>query len=304
MYAYFSSEEISTDNVFTTGTLDLGISPASGFITADNLEPGGSVTASLTVTNDGTLDLKYKCTTGHQAGSAALYNALTAEVTRTTTIRYWETGGDPGFRVDISITADGTHVIVRARAVDPLPSWVTTLSLDQSLNIYIDANHNGVIDVSDIYVSVINDRYLRPGTGLGGWQDEGTVGTTQPLGSIGIVVTKTAGDITVKIPYPEIGVADMAIIGMRFQAFGYTVLPLPAWVAWLDVTLFHYDGLLNAIPTTRVGEIMSTSDRGYLQWDTLAFEIGLSSGAGNTLQGKSTTVKFTFDATQVENPSW
>jgi predicted ribosomally synthesized peptide with SipW-like signal peptide len=301
-YSWFTSSKTVPGNVFTTGTLDISTSPTSGFITASNLAPGGSVSADLRVDNTGTLDLKYRMVVGYQAGSGALYNALTAEVKRTTTMRYWASWSSdiPNFRVDISVTADGSYVTVRVRAVDPLPPIIPTLSLDQSLNIYIDENHNGIIDASDIMVSVINDYYLRPSPTPSGWQLEPQ--PSQTLSSIGILVTKASGDVTVKIPYTDISVADMAIIGMRFQAFGYKVLPLPAWVAWLDVTLFHYSGLLNAIPTTRVGEIMTTAE--YDQWDTLAFTIGLPTTAGNALQGLSTTVQFTFDATQLANPSW
>lgn len=63
-YSWFTSSKTVPGNVFTTGTLDISTSPTSGFITASNLAPGGSVSADLRVDNTGTLDLKYRMVVG------------------------------------------------------------------------------------------------------------------------------------------------------------------------------------------------------------------------------------------------
>lgn len=57
--ALFSDTETSADNTFSTATLDLTVAPASTAITGLNLIPGDRVTAPLTITNSGSLALRY-----------------------------------------------------------------------------------------------------------------------------------------------------------------------------------------------------------------------------------------------------
>lgn len=57
--ALFSDSETSANNTFTTATLDLTVAPASTAITGLNLIPGSGVTAPLTITNSGSLALRY-----------------------------------------------------------------------------------------------------------------------------------------------------------------------------------------------------------------------------------------------------
>lgn len=57
--ALFSDSETSADNTFTTATLDLTVAPASTAITGLGLIPGDGVTAPLTITNSGSLALRY-----------------------------------------------------------------------------------------------------------------------------------------------------------------------------------------------------------------------------------------------------
>lgn len=49
-------------NTFTTGTVDISTSPASAFITYSGMAPGDKVTQPLTVSNDGSLELRYAVT--------------------------------------------------------------------------------------------------------------------------------------------------------------------------------------------------------------------------------------------------
>ena len=57
--ALFTAQATVTDNTFTTGTLALTASPTSAAITFSNMAPGDQVTAPITLTNSGTLDLRY-----------------------------------------------------------------------------------------------------------------------------------------------------------------------------------------------------------------------------------------------------
>ncbi len=58
---FFDSESVAS-NAFSTGTVDVAASPASAVVSFSNMAPGDKVTASLTVTNDGSLELRYAIT--------------------------------------------------------------------------------------------------------------------------------------------------------------------------------------------------------------------------------------------------
>jgi len=57
--AIYTDIETVDNNTFSVGTLDISASPATALFTATGLAPGDSVTAPLTISNDGSLDLRY-----------------------------------------------------------------------------------------------------------------------------------------------------------------------------------------------------------------------------------------------------
>ncbi len=57
--ALFTDSATVTNNVFTTGSVDINATPATAVVTATAMAPGDQDTAPLTVSNDGTLDLRY-----------------------------------------------------------------------------------------------------------------------------------------------------------------------------------------------------------------------------------------------------
>lgn len=72
--ALFTDTETVGGNGFTTGTIDLTASPATAVVTMPAMAPGDQVTAPLTVTNTGTLALRYAMT------SQTTEDALAAEL--------------------------------------------------------------------------------------------------------------------------------------------------------------------------------------------------------------------------------
>ncbi|MCJ7668936.1 MAG: CalY family protein, partial [Dehalococcoidia bacterium] len=56
-------QETNPDNVFTTGTVILGIDPATAMFTVSNMAPGDIEYGGLEVTNNGSLELRYAMTT-------------------------------------------------------------------------------------------------------------------------------------------------------------------------------------------------------------------------------------------------
>jgi spore coat-associated protein N len=58
-FASFASTGTGTANVFAAGSIDIANSPASALLSISDMVPGETVTAPLTVTNGGTLQLRY-----------------------------------------------------------------------------------------------------------------------------------------------------------------------------------------------------------------------------------------------------
>jgi len=61
--AVFTGQQTNPDNVFTTGTVILGIDPATAMFTVSNMAPGDVKYGGLEVSNDGSLELRYAMTT-------------------------------------------------------------------------------------------------------------------------------------------------------------------------------------------------------------------------------------------------
>ena len=82
--AYFSDEETSTGNTFKAGTLDLALTggtPLPFQVTSSpGMAPGDTVTGTVTVINNGTLELRYAMTTTPDDGSI-LDEQLTVVIT-------------------------------------------------------------------------------------------------------------------------------------------------------------------------------------------------------------------------------
>jgi hypothetical protein len=77
----FAASTANDGNTFTTGSLDISTSPASAFLSMSSMAPGDSVTAQLTVTNGGTLELRYAMTaSATNTDSLNLRDALTLTI--------------------------------------------------------------------------------------------------------------------------------------------------------------------------------------------------------------------------------
>ncbi len=57
--AFFTDTQLVTANTFSTGTVKLGVSPATAAVTLANMAPGDTVTGSISVTNTGSLAERY-----------------------------------------------------------------------------------------------------------------------------------------------------------------------------------------------------------------------------------------------------
>jgi len=61
--AVFTDQQTNADNIFTTGTVVLGIDPATAMFTVSDMAPGDVKYGGLEVSNDGSLELRYAMTT-------------------------------------------------------------------------------------------------------------------------------------------------------------------------------------------------------------------------------------------------
>src|SRR5213594_3766843 len=60
--AFFTDTATVGSNAFTAGTIDIATSPTSALLTASNLAPGDITNGTITVSNSGTLALRYAIT--------------------------------------------------------------------------------------------------------------------------------------------------------------------------------------------------------------------------------------------------
>ena len=68
--AVYTDQETNSANAFDTGSVDLADAPDSAIVTFTNMAPGNSVIQPLTVTNSGSLDLRYAMTATATATNA------------------------------------------------------------------------------------------------------------------------------------------------------------------------------------------------------------------------------------------
>ena len=79
--AIFTSTPTLGGNVFTTGTVILGLNPTTALLTSANMMPGDTLAASLVVSNTGTGQLRYAVTSAStNADAKNLMNQLTLTV--------------------------------------------------------------------------------------------------------------------------------------------------------------------------------------------------------------------------------
>jgi predicted ribosomally synthesized peptide with SipW-like signal peptide len=81
--ALFTDQATTTDNVFSTGTIDIAASPATAAVTMPAMAPGDEVTAPMLLANNGTLELRYSAlsTTTEDALAAQLVLSIREGVT-------------------------------------------------------------------------------------------------------------------------------------------------------------------------------------------------------------------------------
>jgi predicted ribosomally synthesized peptide with SipW-like signal peptide len=108
--ALFTDTATVGSNQFTTGTVDIATTPASAVVTMPVMAPGDQVTAPLTVSNDGSLDLRYalSSTTDEDTLAGVLVLTVKTGVTDCT---------NAGFAADGSVQYQGQLGSVAGTAV-------------------------------------------------------------------------------------------------------------------------------------------------------------------------------------------
>src|ERR1700741_1871022 len=101
-HAVFTDSQAVTGNTFSTGSVDITTSPTSALVTFSGMTPGDKVTATLTVTTQGTLQLRYAMSTGI-TGSTTLSDGLTLAIKSGVT-----TCSNAGFGTDGTSVYSGT----------------------------------------------------------------------------------------------------------------------------------------------------------------------------------------------------
>ena len=96
--ALFTDSQSVSGNLFSTGTVDISTSPASLLVTYSNMAPGDEVVGGVTVSNAGTLDLRYAVT------STTTENTLAAQLDLTV----WDEAAEADAGTACAATAPGT----------------------------------------------------------------------------------------------------------------------------------------------------------------------------------------------------
>jgi predicted ribosomally synthesized peptide with SipW-like signal peptide len=79
-FAIFTSQATNSANMFTAGTVVIGVDPASTFATIENIAPGDSGSGTVTVSNDGSLELRYDITESLTGDLTAGANGLVVTI--------------------------------------------------------------------------------------------------------------------------------------------------------------------------------------------------------------------------------
>ncbi len=96
--AIFTDTASVLSNTFSTGTVDIGTTPTSALFTVSNMAPGDSTTQGLTVSNNGSLALRYAVT------STTTENTLAAQLDLT----IWDEAAEGDAGTTCNATAPGT----------------------------------------------------------------------------------------------------------------------------------------------------------------------------------------------------
>jgi predicted ribosomally synthesized peptide with SipW-like signal peptide len=107
--ALFTDSETVDSNVFTTGTVDIATSPTTAAFSPGAMAPGDEVTATIAVTNSGTLSLRYALTSTTTENVLASQLQLTVRVGVTDcSVANWDASGTEVAATDIlgSTTTD------------------------------------------------------------------------------------------------------------------------------------------------------------------------------------------------------
>jgi spore coat-associated protein N len=114
--ALFTDTASVGSNTFSTGTVDISTNPASALVTFSDMAPGDEVVNPITVSNAGTLELRYAVTstTTEDTLAAQLDLAIKSGVTTCTTAGFDTDGtvlygpADLGSTADIDVIGDPT----------------------------------------------------------------------------------------------------------------------------------------------------------------------------------------------------
>lgn len=101
-HAIFTDTQAVGSNTFSTGSVDISSSPTSALLSLSGMAPGDKVTAPITISNAGSLALRYAMTTAI-SGSTTLSDGLTLAIKSGVT-----TCSNAGFGADGSSVYSGT----------------------------------------------------------------------------------------------------------------------------------------------------------------------------------------------------
>ena len=106
--AYLNDSTTNAENIFRVGTVSVGLDPTSTAFDVPTLAPGGQVTETIGVKNDGSLPFAFTMSARKTAGFADVYDALTCTVTSVDATSALYSGALAGLASAPSVVAPGS----------------------------------------------------------------------------------------------------------------------------------------------------------------------------------------------------
>ena len=126
--ALFTDSQSNTGSAFTTGTIDISVTPTTAFFSVPNMMPGDDFTRSVTVNNLGSSELRWSVDSTATTGTGGLMDQIDMQigVMNATACATWDgtgaaaTGSLVTINLQDQVLASGANVVTCFRASLPL----------------------------------------------------------------------------------------------------------------------------------------------------------------------------------------
>ena len=137
--ALFTDSAQSGPNTFSTGTVDISTNPANAAFSPGAMAPGDEVVAPITVTNGGSLDLRYAVTSTTTEDALAAQLRLTVRVgVADCTVANWDASGTEIRPAGVLGTTSGSGLIGNAATGNQAGDRTLSSGVSETLCLHVE----------------------------------------------------------------------------------------------------------------------------------------------------------------------